>query len=193
VRAYERRGLVPRFHLHAAVEPADLDAFLARLGWPRELGALAQVRDLEASPPGPLPGGRTFRPEEVPSREWLAAFAAWRGLTRESLAAHEAILARIEPDHVFASVGDAEGPRAVGLATAAEGQVGLFDLVTDPLARRQGWGRALVEGLVGWGRQAGATSAFLQVQDDNDPALRLYAGLGFKTAYAYGYRMAPGG
>ena len=50
---------------------------------------------------------------------------------------------------------------------------------------------ALVQALLHWGAEAGATSAYLQVRAQNTPALRLYESMGFKTAYGYHYRV-PG-
>ena len=49
----------------------------------------------------------------------------------------------------------------------------------------------LVQALLHWGMEAGATSAYLQVRAQNTPALRLYESMGFKTAYGYHYRV-PG-
>ena len=42
--------------------------------------------------------------------------------------------------------------------------------------------------LAGWGEKLGAQTAYLQVEEDNPNALRLYARAGFQTVYDYHYR-----
>jgi ribosomal protein S18 acetylase RimI-like enzyme len=69
--------------------------------------------------------------------------------------------------------------------------VGLYDLAVAPAHRGGGRGRALVQALLHWATEAGATSAYLQVRAQNTPALRLYESMGFTTAYGYHYRV-PG-
>ena len=44
--------------------------------------------------------------------------------------------------------------------------------------------------LLDWGAEQGATTAYLQVEADNDPALALYERLGFVTHHTYRY-LAP--
>jgi GNAT superfamily N-acetyltransferase len=81
------------------------------------------------------------------------------------------------------------GAVAYGLAVAERGMVGLFDLVTVPDKRRQGYGRRLMSALLQWGKTQGATTAYLQVTTVNHPAIALYEALGFREAYRYHYRV----
>ena len=59
-----------------------------------------------------------------------------------------------------------------------------------PEQRRRGVARALLAALAGWASAQGAQRLYLQVERDNEPARRLYAGLGFEEAYRYHYRRA---
>ncbi|NJL19947.1 MAG: GNAT family N-acetyltransferase [Leptolyngbyaceae cyanobacterium SM1_3_5] len=80
-------------------------------------------------------------------------------------------------------------PIAVGLAVLESKDVGLFEIVTREIHRRQGRGRSIVLGLLSWAKQQGATTAYLQVVADNLPALKLYEKLGFTELYQYFYRI----
>jgi N-acetylglutamate synthase len=99
--------------------------------------------------------------------------------------------------------GDAElaedGPRAhvvrrmdgaeVGSARAAvDGDwLGLHGLVVEPGHRRRGHAAALMTELLEWGAERGATTVWLHVETDNQPALALYGGLGFRVHHTNRY------
>ncbi|TIU20618.1 MAG: GNAT family N-acetyltransferase, partial [Mesorhizobium sp.] len=58
--------------------------------------------------------------------------------------------------------------------------------------RNQGHARHLILSALKWARLRGAREAWLQVEDDNAPALTLYRSLGFDEVYRYHYRRPPG-
>jgi ribosomal protein S18 acetylase RimI-like enzyme len=61
-------------------------------------------------------------------------------------------------------------------------------VVTDPLKRRLGLARRIVQSLAAWGRDVGATGACLEVESVNRPALALYDRIGLSTeVYRYHY------
>lgn len=62
------------------------------------------------------------------------------------------------------------------------GEAELLTLAVAPEARRAGTGRRLVARFLGAAAARGATAAYLEVAEDNDAALRLYAGQGFAEA-----------
>ena len=55
--------------------------------------------------------------------------------------------------------------------------------------RGRGLGRAVTAAMLDWARAQGSAYAYLQVNADNAPAIRLYRTLGFTDAYAYHYRI----
>ncbi len=73
--------------------------------------------------------------------------------------------------------------------------IGLFDIVTHPGQRRQGFAGRVIAALLLWGTEQGApgvqgaTRTYLQVETANQPAVGLYAKLGFREAYRYWYRV----
>jgi ribosomal protein S18 acetylase RimI-like enzyme len=104
-------------------------------------------------------------------------------------ALHHAMVHSIAHPTAFAVLPDAQGfGVGFGLAVLERGAVGLFDIAVASAHRGCGRGRALVEALLHWGAEAGATMAYLQVREQNTAALRLYESLGFQPAYGYHYR-----
>ena len=68
---------------------------------------------------------------------------------------------------------------------------GLYDVVVAPELRGLGLARTVTTELMAWGREQGATKAYLQVREENEVARALYRSLGFTDAYRYTHRMAP--
>lgn len=79
--------------------------------------------------------------------------------------------------------------RAVGVAVASEGLVGLFSLAVAPDARRQGLGKTLVRAMLG---AVEAETVYLQVYSENVAGLALYESLGFGEAFRYRHCVQPG-
>ncbi len=188
---YSERGLPVVFKLTDAAQPPGLDARLANKGYVLDAPTAVQTLVLShrqdpsmASEPA-LP----ILVRDALTDAWLDAFCAMSGISERNHAVLVRLLANIVPAHGYASVPDGGRIVACGLGVVQAGALGLFDLVTDPERRRRGFGRRVVEGLLAWGKERGATLAYLQVMRQNTPALRLYAALGFAERYGYWYRV----
>jgi GNAT superfamily N-acetyltransferase len=114
---------------------------------------------------------------------------------RRSLGSRQAPERGARPPVQLAEAGDLAtvriGDRASGVAAYDRDWVGFRSIEVDPEHRRQGWGLAVMDALLEWGAERGATTAYLQVLGDNEPAIALYEGLGFTTHHAYGYLAPP--
>lgn len=166
------------------VDGADraLDEFLALRGY-RHLDAteVMTVALTERPPQSP-------RLSLLTTERWLAAYAQLTGMPDTARALHGAILRGIPLPCAYGIIGTPAAPLACGLAVLEQDLVGLFDVVTDPQARRAGHGTAVVNSLLAWAFDNGARRAYLQMVAANHPARGLYARLGFETLYAYWYR-----
>jgi GNAT superfamily N-acetyltransferase len=134
-----------------------------------------------------LPESAASTPEHVDLDTWLHLYQHFEGGTRGSTAQYRALLNRIEPPACYGVIRVSDEPVAIGQAVADGDWVGLYAIATDPARRRQGHGRMLVNQLLAWGRQQGATRSYLQVIATNAPAVHLYAQLGYTEAYRYWY------
>ena len=75
---------------------------------------------------------------------------------------------------------DAAGVLGFAMAAHVAGTAELEAVVTAPEHRRQGVGRALVEGVIGWARAMYAERVVLEARASNLNALALYRRLGFR-------------
>jgi len=80
---------------------------------------------------------------------------------------------------------------ACGMARADGKYVGIFNMRAAHDARGRGFATRLASALLTWGREQGAARAFLQVEQSNVPAVKLYRRAGFEVAYDYHYRVLP--
>ena len=89
--------------------------------------------------------------------------------------------------------GEVDGEVVASGVAASDGDwVGFRSIEVSPGHRRRGLAAAVMEALLDWGAEQGATTAYLQVLADNAPALALYERLGFTEHHRYRYLVAPG-
>jgi ribosomal protein S18 acetylase RimI-like enzyme len=98
-------------------------------------------------------------------------------------------LQRIAVNPLYAVLYHGEAPVACGMGVLEHNIFGLFDIITDPDQRQQGYGTQLVQGMLAWARSHGAAGAYLQVVGDNQVARHMYERLGFRDLYHYWYRV----
>lgn len=106
--------------------------------------------------------------------------------------AHFLLGSLVRARRALRSAGPPPGPE-VG---RAEGHLdgdwfGIHDLHVEPEHRRQGHARALVADLLESAAEQGATTVWLHVETDNQPALTLYEGLGLTVHHTCRYLAAP--
>ncbi|MEU8218539.1 GNAT family N-acetyltransferase [Micromonospora taraxaci] len=163
----------------AAAEPGPVDADEVTTD------AAGEVRTGAAeAPPGAVVELRT-----APSEQWLAVAAGRKGglpeAARHVLTAVDQVrFAHVYVDGSLVAVGR-------GTVTGQGRWLGLSLIEVVPAARRQGLARQVIHELTIWGVSAGATHAFLQVEQHNTAAVTLYQRLGFTTHHTYLTRVAP--
>lgn len=179
---YQTHGLPLVFRITPFSEPADLDGTLAQMGFPRFNTTAVETAVVDRARLGPV------STESLALEDWVQAVGGLRDLPERFRMAH---LKRLQasPLPCRALVLRQGGEVLATGLTIAEGRwAGLFDIVTASAARRRGFGRHMVEGLLHAASELGAQNAYLQVDADNMPARRLYAHYGFTERYSYWYR-----
>ena len=182
--AYARQGLPARFRLHEFCDP-ELDLCLAARGYEKIEPTLFMTLALEdAAPPA-----SDLEIVELALPDWLEINHALRGTGKETVHAHRARLESISLP-CFPVVLVVEGlPVCVGLGVAQDDHFGLFDIFTPGVLRNRGYGKLLTCAMLAIAQGCQAQFAYLQVDENNGLARRLYEGLGFAPAYCYWYRV----
>lgn len=203
---YAARGLPPRITVPLPVS-ARVHDFLDESGVPGSSTVLVQTAPLtavlaEARPADGRPAGGPSSDEQpaselpagvqpaelaaVPAPDWLAMVAEYKGDLPPA-----AIRVLTGPTLVrFASVRASDGSLlaiARGAVTGHRLHLGLVEVA--PHARRLGLAQHLMRRLASWAAGLplpdAAYTAYLQVEQANEPAVALYAKLGFGTHHTY--------
>ena len=189
---YGRRDVPVRYQISPGVAPDGLDVLLEERGFAVEAPVHVQTAPIDrvVSPTSRAAFEGMVQISSEPAEPWLAT---WTELYRrgDPRTVRRLILDRIGPTTGFALLEAGGRAMAVGMGVVERGWLGVFSMGTLPDVRRQGAGRAVLNALARWGESEGATRAYLQVEEDNEPAHRLYEGGGFRTAYGYHYRTRP--
>lgn len=181
---YGERGLRPMIAvpvpLGRRVQP-ELD----RRGWDTITPTLVQTVSL-ADLPAADGAGVDLLTE--PTEEWFAGVGGRKGGLPPSA---RAILTGVPETRYAAGRSPAGALVATARGTLVDGWLGVTVVGVDPDQRRQGWARRLTLALAEWAARAGAERAYLQVEESNEAARRLYEGLGFATMHKYVVRRSP--
>ena len=179
-RWYAERSLPARAHVHPARPEAD--AF-AEAGWSvydPTLLLLASVAKVV----------RKLGPRQVAEPRLDSVLdEAWLATDDRAAKYGETARAVMESGEVtFATVRDEQNAVLARGRGAFHGDwVGVSALWTDPAHRGAGLSSAVLQSLVSWGAERGATTAYLQVVESNDHARQLYEARGFEVHHRYAY------
>ena len=182
---YRGAGLDPCIRLTPLVAETTREAALAR-GY--------VVRDASFGLIGDL-AGHGFEPdpeiefETQASADWIAGVAALQSGVKGNAAFLAAIVEGVRLPAAFATLRIAGEPVGFGMSVAERGMAEIGSIVVDPGHRGQGLGQRLVTGLMGWGVTQQARLSYLQVDQKNAVAIRLYERLGYRRLYAYETRI----
>ena len=173
-------------------EPEGIDDRLAALGFERqdETCVMVSLRAPDA-PRRPFPSGH--RIDSLSHRALADAVGRFRG---SPLAQREAHAERLEnspvPFHAAAVIGPSGAVVACGQYAIEDDLAGLYDVFTAEAERGSGFAEGLCRHLMAAAQARGAQTMYLQVEQVNAIAQRVYTRLGFEEAYRYHYRLAPG-
>jgi GNAT superfamily N-acetyltransferase len=178
------------FRLNDTLTPPELDGLLEQRGYVREMDTYMMTLNLASIeldivvPPG-------LRIIERNSMDGIADVHQLKGsnaMMAERDAARQSLWRGPEQYLALKSI---NGLVSCGMARVQNGCVGIFTMRTSEQSRGKGYATLLVSHLLAWGRIHGARMAFLQVDQTNGRAIKVYQRLGFAPRYGYWQRVQP--
>lgn len=190
-RWYADAGQVTTFRLTSVLSPHDLDAALDERGYAVVTPSHVMCADLDEAMGQPNIDGRNEHIVERTAAEGIADLHGLKGSDAALVARDQARQSLwTQPERHLAFMEDGE-VRACGLVRVDGPWAGIFNMRTAATHRGRGIAGALVRALLNWARTQGARRAFLQVEQANAAAVRLYRRSGFLPRYDYHYRVQP--
>ncbi len=185
-KLYAARNQPAIFRLTRFAVPPELDRMLAERGYTAATPTLVLYQQNLVDLPNP------HKPacQPVSLHTWVATFDEISGQSEPDQVTHQAILKAI-PARLLPMVLKKDGmPVACALGVLEHDLVGIFDVLTAPHQRNNGYATQMVHTLLKYAQTQGARRAYLQVACANAPARHLYTKLAFHPAYLYWYRIA---
>lgn len=188
---YKEQGIAPCFKVTSVSDPANIDELLENHGY--YIHSYVSFQVLESEGFHNLQTGYFTEDKVVAGQElspgWIENFIRMNGFESSGKPVYVAIMQQVKSPKCLVSVYRDERCIAVGLGVIENGFTGIFDIVVDPAYRNEGHATTVMKSILQWGKDNGATRAYLQVMSNNLPALNLYRKLGFRELYQYWYRM----
>jgi ribosomal protein S18 acetylase RimI-like enzyme len=179
---YRVRALPTLFRINPLCDP-DVDTVLADCGFSIEAPTLVMCRSIE--------DGRPVRDViEAPAAtdEWVSAGKSALGIEPALVPSWLATLARVPGPAVFAMPTADGAPVGAAFGVAVGTYLGVFEVAVEASHRRKGHATRTMEALHHFGVRCGATTAFLQVLENDDRAISMYRSLGYEFSHRYWYR-----
>jgi ribosomal protein S18 acetylase RimI-like enzyme len=184
---YQRHHAPAIYQICPAAQPTNLDEVLAERGYVIDAPTNVQTADL----PTILQNTAATYPVTINTtldETWFAFDIAAAQRSPHSAHVRRGIMQRIGPQAAYVTVRLDEQIVGIGLGVVERGWLGVFSMRTHGDYRRRGVATAVLHYLAHWGQTEGALHIYLQVEQDNVNAQRLYESVGFRTFYAYHYR-----
>ena len=188
---YAQQGLAPLFRMTPFNCPADLENALDARGYLAFDETLVQAVALDCAPAIPKAADAV----EIVALDvdaFVEAAGDLRGSPPAQREGHRERLSNSPLDKRCVAIRSAGRIACIAQVAIDDGLVGVYDVVTAENCRGKGYATLACASLLSWAWQHGAHAAYLQVNEDNMPALAIYRKFGFATVYTYHYRGPPG-
>lgn len=186
-KLYASHRLKTVFKITPFIHPKNLDDVLNSKGYtvvdPTSVQRLDLAQDVKQ------PTIQSVRIDDHVNDEWIDLFCLLNSVDEKHKPTMKQMLSNRCSEKGFFSLLHNGEVVACGIGILERKTLGIFDIVASPRYRNQGFGEQLILHILRWGKDRGAERSELAVLSNNEPALRLYAKLGFEEIYPYWYRV----
>lgn len=191
-KIYENFNLPPIFRLTTNPQWLSLDQTLAELGYVKQNAVSVRVKSI--SDRADISASNTQLNLTITrelSEAWLDNYVHAANVPIQHWQTLSIMLDLIPHPTCYAYLQDRARFCGCALGVLERDYLGIFFLVTAKQQRRKGYGTQLLTAICDWGRNNGATTAYIQVEVANQAGINFYDRLGFRENYQYFYRRQP--
>jgi len=186
IEFYKARDLSPRFQMTDTSKPQELDNDLSERGF--SVGLQVEVHTVAINHLTKTEPEIDVLVSNDITDTWMSVYSESSGYEASTMDIRRNLMRRTTCYKAFALARIDREPAGVGFGVVDGKWLGFFNIAVHPTMRGRGVAVAVNKALAQWGHQRGARSAYLQVESENIPALKLYDKLGFRHVYTYWYR-----
>ncbi len=183
---YFGRGMKTVFKMTLAA-PDGLDALLRSRGYEYDCPTSVMSLDLARIDPQPESDGLEVEIAPAMSDAWAEDNERLHAEKPVGSAVIRRVLHALTVESIFVRLRHDGVTVALGRGSIEQGWIGVYEVITNPNYRRQGYGRQLMLHLLQWGKARGAQGAYLQAMVANTAAQAMYRSLGYTEQYQYWY------
>jgi len=183
---YNSKELDVIYKITSVAFPSNLDCLLEECGYIIDAPTSVQIMDLDNIKEI---DNKNIIYSSTINDSWFQGFCRIVNESEEKKEILYNTLENIIPKKFFVLMQQEEKVIGCGLGVLQDDFIGVYNIVIDKEYRNKGYGREIVMNLLNLGKYNGAKKAYLQVMENNQPALRLYSNIGFKEEYKYWYRV----
>ena len=178
------------FKISPVTDP-ELDRLLAERNYRIEHPVFVMTRRLDSlAKSSPLPEGYRIMVRPRADSEWIDRLFALKGNISP---VHRAIVphmyAAIPKDEIAVTVLYGNETAGIGLGILDRGSAGIYAIHVNEAHRKKGIATSVISSILLEASSAHAQTAYLQVMEDNHPAICLYRKLGFSHSYRCYFRV----
>ncbi len=183
---FKERNLIPRFQMTEASKPIELDRDLSEHGF--SVGLQVELHTAAINHLVKKESTIDVLTSNNITDSWMSVYSESSGFDASTMETRKDLMNRTSLHKVFVTAKIDREPVGVGFGVVEDKWLGLFNVAVHPLMRGKGVAQAVNTAIAKWGHQRNARSAYLQLESENLPALKLYNKLGFHHVYTYWYR-----
>lgn len=186
-KLYNQNNLPSVFQIPDYCEPRNLKEILLKLNYHEVDESILMASEISKLKEIPINDSFSYSLEIDFSEKFFSNFSRLTNRPTSITLKNQNIIKRIQFNKAFAFASNQEEIVGICLGVLEREYIGIYDMIVSPEYRRQGIGQALLSKLILWGKNNGASTAYLQVQGDNSGAIALYKKIGLTDRYHYRY------